>query len=142
MVITMDWISEEVRSELKERIGRIADDKNGDGRVLAELYYYRADFSGKTEGMLNYEKAAKLDADLVGKVSSIILTDNPDRFHANTAVAIEPEVLCEELPDFNGISLPEGTVFTIRSDSDALEICEAFSQKEKVPLKRERWICP
>ena len=80
--------------------------------------HYGADLSGETEGTVNYMEASKLDADLVGSVSNIFLLDRPADFRANTAVTIEPEIPCEELAFFNGISLPEGMALTIRTDSD------------------------
>ena len=125
-VITTERISEETRNALKDCLTGIADDRNGDGQVLLELNYYQADLSGETEGTVNYTEASRLDADLVGKVSSVFLLDNPEGFRYNTAVSVEQEILCDEIPPLKEISLPEGMVLTIRSDSDAVAFYETI----------------
>lgn len=125
-VISVEWIPEETLALLRERISQAADDANGDGRVLVEVQLFQADLSGNTEGTINYSEAARLDANLVGKVSSVFLIDNPAGFHANTAVAVEPEVRCDELPFFKDLTLPDGMTFTVRTDSDAQNLYQAI----------------
>lgn len=128
-MIATDWIPAETRDDIRSRITQAADDRNRDGQILIELYYYQADLSGETEGTLNYTEAARLDADLVGKMSSVFLIDDPEGFHRNTAVPTEPEVLCKDLPIFKEIKLPEGMVFTIRSDSEPASQAEIIYQR-------------
>ena len=117
-LITTEGIPDETMAALKKRFEQAADDANGDGTILVDVVHYSADLSGETEGTVNYMEASRLDADLVGNVSSIFLLDKPAGFRANTAVTIEPEIPCRELAFFNGISLPEGMAVSIRTDSD------------------------
>ena len=128
-LITTDGITSETLAALKARFEQVADDTNGDGTVFVDVVHYGADLSGETEGTVNYLEASRLDADLVGKVSSIFLLDNPEGFRTNTAVEIESENLCEELVFFKGISLPEGMAFTIRADSDAKTLYDRILER-------------
>ena len=140
-MITMDWVPEEIRAAVKEKIVSVADDRNHDGRVLLELNYYQADLSGETEGTDNYLEASKLDADLVGKVSSIFLLENPDDFLANTAVSIEEPFQCSKLTFFDGIPLPGEMAFTVRADSEAQELYQRViesGRKESFPEAAEQ----
>ncbi len=121
-VITASELPEETHAVLKERFREIADDRNGDGKELVELFFYTPDLSGKTPGTQNYQEAARLDADLVGKVSSIFLVEDMEGYRKNVAVPVEPEVPVKDIALFDGILLPEGTAFTVRSDGDAQEI--------------------
>ena len=129
-VITGERLPDETYTALKERMQGVADDRNGDGEILVELQWYIPDLSGKTEGVLNYQEASRLDADLVGKVSEFFLVEDMDGFHQNVAVPVEPETDTEALSLFNGISLPEGMAFTMRSDSDAKELYERILGKD------------
>ena len=124
-LITTEGIPEETMAALRERFEQVADDANGDGVIFVDVVHYGADLTGETEGTVNYLEASRLDADLVGKVSSVFLLDHPDGFRTNTAVTIEPEIRCEELRFFNGISLPEGMAVTIRTDSDTKTLYES-----------------
>lgn len=128
-LITTEGIPEETMAALRERFEQVADDANGDGTVFVDVVHYGADLSGETEGTVNYLEASRLDADLVGKVSSVFLLDNPDGFRANTAVEIEEENLCAELAFFKGISLPEGMAVTIRTDSDAKTLYDRILER-------------
>ena len=121
-VITDIRLPDETYAALKDRIQGIADDRNGDGQVLVELYWYLPDLSGETEGSVNYAEASRLDADLVGKVSGIFLVEDMEGFHKNVAVTVAPEVPVADIPLFEGISLPEGTCFTVRTDSNIQDI--------------------
>ena len=118
-VISMDWVSDDTLAMLKERFQTVLKDRNQDGETRVEINRYQADLSGETAGTLNYSEAARLDADLVGKLSSILLIDNPEGFRENTVVPTEPVVPCKDLPLFDGLSLPANMVFTVRSDCDA-----------------------
>ncbi len=135
-MITMDWVPEEARAAVKEKLLAVADDRNQDGQVLLELSYYQADLSGETEGTDNYLEASRLDADLVGKVSSIFLLENPDDFLASTAVPVEEPFRCSELTLFDEIPLPGEMAFTVRSDSEAQGIYQSViesGRKESDP---------
>ena len=118
-VITTVRLPEESYTALRERIQQAADDRNGDGQVLVELNWFLPDLSGNTEGVDNYQEAARLDADLVGKVSWIFLVEDTEGFRNNVVVPVAEMVPAESIPLFNGISLPEGTCFTVRTDSDS-----------------------
>ena len=121
VVLTAGRLSDHVRENLELSLLLNDDAKTED------VNRYQADLSGRTEGSLNYSEASRLDADLIGKVSSILLIDNPEGFRENTVVPTEPELLCESLPFFDGISLPKGMVFTVRADCDAGAVYQQVS---------------
>ncbi|MBR4473855.1 MAG: hypothetical protein IKS55_09485 [Oscillospiraceae bacterium] len=123
-VISLDWVSEDTMAALQERFRNALEDADRDGETRVQMNRYQADLSGETAGTVNYSEAARLDADLVGKQSSILLFDNPEGFRKNTAVSTEPVIPCKDLPFFDGLSLPEGMVFTVRSDCDAGAVYE------------------
>jgi hypothetical protein len=127
-VISVYGLPDETLASLQERIQREADDANRDNRILIQMNLYRADLSGETDGTINYSEAARLDADLVGNVSSIFLIDDPDGFQQNAVIPTEPGALCESLPFFDGIALPEGMVFTIRSDSASQAVFDLYER--------------
>ena len=118
-VITTVRLPDETYAALRERIQEAADDRNGDGETLVELNWFLPDLSGKTEGVNNYGEAARLDADLVGKVSTLFLIEDTEGFRKNVAVPVAPEIPAASIRLFDGISLPEGTCFTVRTDSDS-----------------------
>ncbi len=126
-VISLDWVSQETMAALQDRFQGALTDADGDGETHVEVSLYQADLSGKTEGSLNYSEASRLDADLVGKVSSILLIDNPEGFRENTVVPTEAEIPCESLSFFDGLTLPKGMVFTVRSDCDVRSIYEQLA---------------
>ena len=123
-VITNVRLPDEIYEELEDRIQEAADDRNGDGKVLIELNWYLPDLSGKTEGTQNYQEAARLDADLVGKVSEIFLIEDMEGFRKNVVTPITSENPVASIPLFEGIPLPGGMTFAVRTDSDAREISE------------------
>ncbi len=123
-VITRVRLPEETCIQLQNRIRERADDRNGDGEVLIEVNCYTPDLSGETEGVLNYEEAAKLDADLVGRVSLLFLIEDEEGFRKNVVVPVAAGADVKTVPAFDGITLPEGTVFTVRTDSDTQSIYE------------------
>lgn len=121
-IVSKSYVSDETREAVRKQLQPLLPDRNGDGQVLLEVYYYGADLSGATEGSLNYAEAAKLDADLVGKVSGFFLLDDADGFQRNTAVPAAQPVPCAQIPAFVGLSLPEGWTFTARTDTDAFAL--------------------
>ena len=116
-IISVGGISEKTAAELTKRIISVSDDANGDGRVNIRMNQFTVDLSGDANAA-NYQETARLDADLVGKVSSIFFIEDPVAFRANTAVPVQPGELCSEIMLFEDLELPEGMLFTIRSDSD------------------------
>ncbi|MCR5088472.1 MAG: hypothetical protein K6C08_03030 [Oscillospiraceae bacterium] len=118
-VISTASCPEEPLKAITERFEELADDVNADGMILIETNVYTADLSGQTEGILNYQAASALDADLVGKMSSLFLLDNPSGFMENTAVSVASPVSCKDVPALSALPLPEGWYFTVRSDSSA-----------------------
>ncbi len=129
-VITNIRLPDESYSALQNRVRELADDRNGDGKVVIELNWYLPDLSGKTEGSLNYQEASRLDADLVGKVSDLFLIEDMDGFRKNVVTPVAEGVPAETLSLFEGIPLPEGTVFTVRTDSDAQTLYERILEKQ------------
>ena len=127
-VISLNGMPDETMGAMKERFQQAADDANGDGRILVEMNLYMPDLSGETPGTLNYSEAAKLDADLVGNLSSIFLIDDPEGFRQNTVTPVEPGAPCSSLPFFDGLTLPEGMVFTIRSDSASQAVFDLYER--------------
>ena len=123
-VITNTRLPDETYEALKSRIQEVAADSNGDGKVLVELFWYLPDLSGETDGSMNYAEVSRLDADLVGKVSGIFLVEDTEGFQKNVVVPIADWVPAESIILFDGIPLPEGTGFTVRTDSDAQDIYE------------------
>ncbi len=116
-VISIESIPEKTAEALAERVKSAADDANGDGRVNIRMNLFAVDLSGAADAA-NYQETARLDADLVGKVSRVFFIEDPDAFRANTAVMLQPGVLCSNIRLFDGLELPEGMLFTIRSDCD------------------------
>lgn len=120
-------LSDETLSTLQTALENLAEDKNGDGRVLVEIHPYTVDLSGQTEGYLNYQGASAFDADLVGKVSALFLLDAPEGFRANVAVPVEEMIPVSALPAWAD-GLPGNYFFTARSDSEALPFYHVLIQ--------------
>ena len=61
-------------------------DLNGDGQVLVQLHTYFVDLADDSPnaGVVNADKVAALDADLIGKVSGLFLTESPEVLNAVT----------------------------------------------------------
>ena len=116
--VSIQGLPEEQIAALRERVASLADDRNGDGRVLIETALYGADLSGATDGNFNYNEAARLDADLVGRVSALLFFDEPEGFRANIAVSTTEPLPCAELPALAGL-LPEGWYLAVRTDCGA-----------------------
>ncbi len=114
-VVSFSGLSDESLTMLEERFRSVAEDTNGDGKILVRISIYQVDLSGAANAA-NYQEAARLDADLVGKLSSVFLIEDQDGFLNNTAVELEQGIACTELPLFEGMELPEGMVISIRSD--------------------------
>ncbi len=116
-VVGITPLREETMEALRDAVTAIADDHNGDGRVLVEVSAYVLDLSGETPGTLNYQGAAAFDADLVGRRSGLFLADDAEGFRKNVVVPVEELVPCEKLPVFASV-VPEGYSFTVRTDVD------------------------
>lgn len=121
-IVSRAYVSDETREAVRERLQPLLPDRNGDGQVLLEVYTYGADLSGQTEGSLNYAEAARLDADLVGKVSGFFLLDDAEGFQRNTAVPAAQPVPWTQVPAFADLALPEDWTFTARTDANAIEL--------------------
>lgn len=65
---------------LTDSIAAAGEDRNGDGQVLVKLHNYPVVLGIDAETAVpdNYEMVAALDADLIGSVSGLFLTENPD----------------------------------------------------------------
>ena len=62
-------------------------DRNGDGQVLVQLHTYFVDLADDSPnaGVTNADKVAALDADLIGSISGIFLTEDPQTLMSITA---------------------------------------------------------
>ena len=71
-------------------------DLNGDGQVLVQLHTYFVDLADEdpNAGVNNAQTVAGLDADLIGNVSGIFLTEDPQTLQAVTDGLFE-EPFCE-----------------------------------------------
>lgn len=116
-VVARYGLSDEAAAALEQRLQGAADDRNGDGKILLRLQLFALDLSETANVGENYMEAAKLDADLASGLSELFLIDDPAGFERSVAAAVEPGVPCASLPLFEGLSLPEGAVFTIRADA-------------------------
>ena len=116
--------SEQVEA-LRQRVEALADDRNGDGRVLVEAALYCADLSGLTAGTENYNEAARLDADLVGRVSALLFFDDAEGFRLNVAVDASEPLPCAGLPALAGL-LPDGWYLAVRSGCGAEALAAAL----------------
>lgn len=71
---------------LTDSFSVVGNDLNGDGQVLVQLHTFFLDLADDSPnaGVSNADKAAALDADLIGKVSGIFLTEDPQTLQAIT----------------------------------------------------------
>ena len=71
--------SDAVQAVLTDSFAAVGTDLNGDGQVLVKLHTYFVDLADDSPnaGVTNADKVAALDADLIGKVSGIFLTEDP-----------------------------------------------------------------
>ena len=125
-LISVNGLPSEQVEALQQRVEALADDRNGDGRVLVEAALYCADLSGATDGSINYNEASRLDADLVGRVSALLFFDELEGFRANVAVDVAELLPCAELPALAGL-LPEGWYCAVRSGFGAEALCAALT---------------
>ncbi len=124
--VSVRGLSDEQLAALRERVASLADDRNGDGRVLVTAALYQADLSGRTDGSLNYSEASRLDADLVGRVSALLFFDEPEGFRANVAAPFTEPLSCASLPALTGL-LPEGWYVSARTDCGAESLLDALA---------------
>lgn len=91
-LVRADACTEEYVETLKAEISAAGEDQNGDGKVLVQLHCYIVDLADDSEnaGSNNYQTVASLDADLVGKVSGIFLTDAPQTLQTVTGGIFQP----------------------------------------------------
>ncbi len=90
-------------------------DLNGDGQVLVQLHTYFVDLADDSPnaGVANADKVAALDADLIGKVSGIFLTEAPEVLNTVTNGLFAEDYLLYE----------DGLYLCIRKDaSEAYQI--------------------
>ena len=92
--------------------------------MLVQISVYTADLSGRTEGSVNYMNAAPLDADLVGRVSALLLLNDAAGFAANVVTPVADFTPCSRLPFFDDLGLSEDWVFTARTDMGPLPLYE------------------
>lgn len=90
MISTGPWSDRDI-AELEDRLAAAGQDVNGDGQVLVQVHLYRMDLADDSPnaGVNNYETVAALDADLVGKLSGIFLTEDPQSLQRVTAGLLE-----------------------------------------------------
>ena len=115
-IISVNGLTEETVSKIEERLLIVAEDVNGDGNIHIRINQFTVDLSGAASAA-NYQETARLDADLVGKISCILFIEDYPSFKENTAVPVDEGIPCASLPLFDGLELPKGMVLTVRSDS-------------------------
>lgn len=78
--------SEQSLAALADAFSAAGEDRNGDGRVLVRLHPYYVDLADDSPnaGVANADKVAALDADLIGGVSGIFLTEAPEVLNSVT----------------------------------------------------------
>ena len=95
--------SDEHLEALTEKLTAAGQDLNSDGQVLVKLHTYYVDLADTSPnaGVNNADKIAALDADLIGGVSGIFLTEAPEVLQSVTnGLLSEPY-----LPWEDGLSL-------------------------------------
>ena len=94
---------------LTDSFAHVGADLNGDGQVLVQLHTYFVDLADDSPnaGVANADKVAALDADLIGNVSGIFLTEDPQTLR---------EVTGELFPDVP-VSYGDGLYLCIRRDA-------------------------
>lgn len=113
-LVTMTPYSPEQFADMEDTLRAAGQDRNGDGEVLVQLHTYNVDLADDSPnaGYLNYEVAAALDGDLVGKVSGIFLVDDPAAFQRATGGILADPVSSWEF----------GLYLAVRSDADTAYI--------------------
>lgn len=101
-VISPYGLRDEELSRLADEVTARGTDLNGDGEVKTGFRLYRIDFTGEIIPDVDYEQVGGLDANLVGKVSGIYLTDQPSEFIEATGMASTP-VSVSDIPVFSGV---------------------------------------
>lgn len=78
--------SDEQLAALTEEIAAAGQDRNGDGQILVKLHTYYVDLADESPnaGVNNANPVAALDADLIGNVSGIFLTEDPETLQSVT----------------------------------------------------------
>ena len=125
-LVSVTGLPDERIEALRARVETLADDRNGDGRVLVDAALYRADLSGEAEGSLNYTEASRFDADLIGRVSALLFFDEPEGFRRNVAAPCTEPLPCSSLASLADL-LPEGWYFSVRTDCGAEALRDALA---------------
>lgn len=78
--------SDEQLEALTAAFAAAGQDRNDDGQVLVKLHTYFVDLAddAPNAGVANADKIAALDADLIGNVSGIFLTEDPEAIQSAT----------------------------------------------------------
>lgn len=86
------------------------EDLNSDGQVLVQLHPYSVDLADEdpNAGVKNAEKVAALDADLIGKMSGIFLTEDPE-----TLQTVTGGMFMEPFPVYG-----DGLYLCVRNDAE------------------------
>lgn len=94
---------------LTDSFAAAGTDRNGDGQVLVQLHTYFVDLADDSPnaGVTNADKVAALDADLIGGVSGMFLTEKPQALQAVTGE------IFKDAP----VSFGDGLYLCIRSDA-------------------------
>ena len=108
-LISLTPRSDDQLAELTDSFARKGEDLNGDGQVLVQLHTYFVDLADEdpNAGVNNADKIAALDADLIGKMSGIFLTEDPRTLQDVTAGLFE-----EPFPEYG-----DGLYLCLRKDA-------------------------
>ena len=79
-------LREEELAALESRFTAAGEDRNGDGQVLVQLHTYYVSLAGASGNADEdtVQAVSALDADLIGRVSGIFLTEDPAAFQTVT----------------------------------------------------------
>lgn len=80
-IVSPRGLSDEQLNSIRSVLEQAGEDQNGDGAVVINIHVYR--FAIGADGQDRIE-ISRLDADLVGKVSGIFFTEDPEGFETMT----------------------------------------------------------
>lgn len=80
-IVSPRGCSDEQLSQIRNVLEQAGTDQNGDGAVTVNVHVYHFALGADGQDM---NEIGKLDADLVGKLSGIFFTDDPEAFEAST----------------------------------------------------------
>ena len=87
-IVRAQALPPETLTQLEQAVTAAGEDQNGDGVILVKLHSYNVDLRDPS-GEKASEYIAALDADLIGKVSGIFLTEDYDGFQQATNNLLE-----------------------------------------------------